>query len=194
MRALKIGLIVALTAVAQSGLADDFPKVRIETTAGSFVIELDGDRAPLTVANFLEYVNSGFYEGTVFHRIINGFVIQGGGYTANQEAKATRPPVLNESGNGLENRRMTVAMARTGDPHSADSQFYVNLADNLDLDPKPTRWGYTVFGRVVDGIEVIDEIGYRPTSPSGPFQNYPAAPVIIEKAVLLSAATEEPAQ
>jgi len=191
MRALIIGLSISILALAQTAIADDFPKVRIETTAGNFVIELDDSRAPLTVANFLQYVNDGFYEGTVFHRIINNFVIQGGGYTTNLEGKATKPPVPNESGNGLENRRMTVALARTGNPHSGDSQFYVNLGDNLDLDPKPTRWGYSVFGRVIEGIEVVDEIGYRPTQPNGPFQNYPAAPVIIERAVLLSAAGEE---
>jgi cyclophilin family peptidyl-prolyl cis-trans isomerase len=190
MRASIIGLGILFVALAQSATAAEFPRVRMETTAGNFVIELDDGRAPLTVANFLQYVNDGFYEGTVFHRIINNFVIQGGGYTANLEGKATQPPVPNESGNGLENRRMTVALARTGDPHSGDSQFYVNLGDNLDLDPKPTRWGYSVFGRVVEGIEVVDEIGYRPTQPNGPFQNYPAAPVIIERAVLLVAGEE----
>ena len=181
-------LTLSLMAWAQAALAADFPQVRFETTAGNFVIELDAARAPLTVENFLQYVNDGFYEGTVFHRIIANFVIQGGGYTPELEAKPTRGGVPNEAGNGLQNRRMTVAMARTNDPHSADSQFYINLADNVDLNPKPTRWGYTVFGRVIEGTEVIDEIGYRPTQPKEPFQNYPAAPVIIEKVVLLTPA------
>lgn len=166
--------------------AADYPKVRIETTAGDFVVELDDARAPLTVANFLQYVADDFYTGTVFHRVIGGFVIQGGGYTVKQEAKPTKPPVANESGNGLSNQRMTIAMARTGNPHSADAQFYINLGENIALDPKPTRWGYAVFGQVVEGQDVVDDIGYRPTSPQGQFDNMPAAPVIIERAVLLS--------
>lgn len=179
-------LTLTLFALWQGATAADFPQVRFETTAGNFVIELDDDRAPLTVANFLQYVNDGHYVGTVFHRIIANFVIQGGGYTPELEAKPTRNGIPNESGNGLQNRRMTVAMARTNKPHSADAQFYINLADNVDLDPKPTRWGYAVFGRVIEGMDVIDEIGYRPTQPKDPFQNYPAAPVIIEKAVLVT--------
>ena len=169
----------------QAAGAADHPRVRVETTAGNFTLELDDERAPLTVANFLQYVEEGYYEGTVFHRIVNGFVVQGGGYTVDLQPKPAREPVPNESGNGLSNRRMTVAMARTSEPHSADSQFYVNLADNLDLDPKPTRWGYAVFGKVIDGSEVIDDIGYRPTEPRGPFKAVPAVPVIIEKMVLL---------
>lgn len=195
MRALIIGLGISILALAQSAIAADFPQVRMETTAGNFVIELDESRAPLTVANFLQYVNDGFYEGTIFHRIINNFVIQGGGLTASFEPKATRPAIPNESGNGLQNRRMSVALARTGDPHSGDSQFYINLGNNADLDPKPTRWGYAVFGRIVEGIDVVDEIGYRPTGPGGPkdkdgrplFSDVPAAPVIIERAVLVTA-------
>ncbi|UCG71303.1 MAG: peptidylprolyl isomerase [Chromatiales bacterium] len=190
MRAGILTLLLTLMTWTQAATAADYPQVRFETTAGNFVIELDDDRAPLTVENFLQYVNDGFYEGTVFHRIIANFVIQGGGYTVELAAKPTRDGVPNESGNGLQNRRMTVAMARTNAPHSADSQFYINLADNVDLDPKPTRWGYTVFGRVIEGTEVIDEIGYRPTQPKEPFQNYPAAPVIIEKTVLLTPAKE----
>ena len=182
LTALTLTLVLAW---APAMMAADYPKVRFETTAGNFVVELDDDRAPLTTANFLQYVRDGSYVDTVFHRVIGNFVIQGGGYTANLEAKATREPVPNESGNGLQNRRMTVAMARTNEPHSADSQFYINLADNVDLDPKPTRWGYAVFGRVVEGSDVIDEIGYRPTEPKGPFQNYPAVPVIIEKTVIV---------
>lgn len=194
MRAFALVIAAALLAAAQDTVAAEFPKVRFETTAGNFVVELDDSRAPLTVANFLQYVQEGHYEGTVFHRIINNFVIQGGGYDIDLQPKPTRPPIPNESGNGLQNRRMTVAMARTGEPHSADSQFYVNLGDNLDLDPKPTRWGYAVFGRVVEGVNVVDEIGYRPTSPSGPFQNYPAAPVVIERVVLLADESEGPAE
>jgi cyclophilin family peptidyl-prolyl cis-trans isomerase len=192
MRSGLIALLTSVLAWPPLAAAGDFPQVRFETTAGNFVIELDDDRAPLTVANFMQYVKDGFYEGTVFHRVIANFVIQGGGYTVELEAKPTRGPVPNESGNGLQNRRLTVAMARTAEPHSADAQFYINLADNLDLDPKPTRWGYTVFGQVIDGAEVVDEIGYRPTEPKDPFQNYPAVPVIIERTVLVEPATAAP--
>jgi len=187
MRALLTTL-MGVTLIVTSSLAGaaDFSKVRVETTAGTFVIELDGNRAPLTVANFLQYVNDGFYDGTIFHRVVNSFVIQGGGYTVNHEAKETRPAVPNESGNGLSNDRLTVAMARTNDPHTADSQFYINLADNEALDPKPTRWGYTVFGRVIDGVDIVDEIGNRATSAKDQFQNLPTAPIIIERMTLVS--------
>lgn len=177
-------LIFGLT--AQPAVAADYPKVRVETTAGAFVLELDDARAPLSVANFLQYVREDYYTGTIFHRVINGFVIQGGGYTVKQEAKPGRPPIANESGNGLTNQRMTIAMARTNDPHSADSQFYINLGENVALDPKPTRWGYAVFGQVVEGEDVVDDIGHRATSPQGQFENLPAAPVIIERMVLLT--------
>ena len=175
------GLAAALLVFAGTALAADFPRVRIETTAGAFVVQLDDERAPLSVANFLRYVETDFYSGTIFHRIVGGFVIQGGGFTTDLTPKETQPPIPNESGNGLSNRRMTIAMARTGNPHSADSQFYINLADNLALDPKPTRWGYAVFGEVVSGEEIIDDIGYRATSPKGSFTNLPAVPVIIER-------------
>jgi len=187
MRALLTTL-MGVTLVIASSLAGaaDFSKVQVETTAGTFVIELDGNRAPLTVANFLQYVNDGFYDGTIFHRVVNSFVIQGGGYTADHEAKETRPAIANESGNGLSNERLSVAMARTNDPHTADSQFYINLADNDALDPKPTRWGYTVFGRVIDGIDVVDDIGNRATTAKAQFQNLPTAPIIIEHMTLVS--------
>lgn len=159
-----------------------FPLVRVQTSAGSFLVELDSNRAPLTVLNFLEYVDSGFYSDTVFHRVVGGFVIQGGGYDTEYRLKPTRKNIPNESGNGLSNRRGTLAMARTGDPHSADSQFYINLADNVGLDPMPTRWGYTVFGRVTEGMEVIDDIGYRATG-AGPIpeltRDVPREPIVI---------------
>jgi len=185
-------LITALLGLLTTpAVSADFPRVKFETTAGDFVVELDDARAPLTVANFLQYVEEGFYKGTIFHRVVSGFVVQGGGFTADLEPKPTRESVPNESGNGLSNRRLTIAMARTGDPHSADSQFYINLADNVALDPKPTRWGYTVFGRVVEGGDVIDDVGYRPTSPQGQFQNLPAAPVIVEQAYLVEAGGDE---
>jgi len=167
----------------------DYPRIAVETNVGNFVIELYTSRAPLTVVNFIQYVNSGFYEGTVFHRIVGGFVAQAGGYDIDYNLKPTAPTVPNESGNGLSNRRGFVAMARTGEPHSADSQFYINLTDNLALDPRPTRWGYTVFGQVVEGMEVIDEIGYVATGP-GPVpaltKDVPKEPIIITKMALLA--------
>ena len=177
-------LATAVLVFAGTAQAADFPRVRIETTAGAFVVQLDDERAPLSVANFLQYINSDFYADTIFHRVVSGFVIQGGGFNADLEPRQTQPPIPNESGNGLSNRRMTIAMARTAEPHSADSQFYINLADNTGLDPKPTRWGYAVFGEVVSGQEIIDDIGHRATSPKDAFQDLPAAPVIIERILI----------
>ncbi len=179
-------LIVAVSLGTEPSLASDTTRVRIETSAGEFIIQVDASRAPLTVANFLEYVRSGFYEGTVFHRVVNGFVIQGGGFAADLTLKPARAGIPNESGNGLTNRRGTVAMARTGEPHSADSQFYINLADNVALDPKPTRWGYAVFGEVVSGLEVVDEIGHRPTTLRNGMQDVPVESVVIRKASIVS--------
>lgn len=185
MKLIRISILgAALLACSGIAAAGDFPKARIETTAGSFTVQLDDERAPLSVANFLQYVESDFYTGTIFHRVVSGFVIQGGGFDADLESRKTGESIPNESGNGLSNRRMTIAMARTADPHSADSQFYINLADNTGLDPKPTRWGYAVFGEVISGADVVDDIGHRATSPKGSFQNLPAAPVIIERIVI----------
>jgi peptidyl-prolyl cis-trans isomerase A (cyclophilin A) len=161
------------------------PRVRVITTAGEFVIELDRGRAPLTVEAFLRYVTSGHYAGTVFHRVVPGFVAQAGGYTAALELKPTEDTVYNESGNGLSNLRGTVGLARANEPHSGTSQFYINLADNLDLNPRPTRWGYAVFGRVVEGMEVVDEIGHVPTGAGGEFdRNVPVTPITIERMIL----------
>lgn len=162
------------------------PQVRVFTTVGEFVIKLDRARAPLTVEAFLEYVTQGFYAGTVFHRVVQGFVAQGGGYTADLEPKATTGMVFNESGNGLSNLRGTVGLARANDPHSGTSQFYINLADNLDLNPRPTRWGYAVFGTIVEGMDVADEIGHRPTGAGGAFdRSVPVEPITIERVELL---------
>lgn len=164
----------------------DAKRVRVETSMGNFTIELDAARAPLTVANFLEYVRAGHYEGTIFHRVINNFVAQGGGYDEKLAEKPTRAKVPNESGNGLSNRRTTVGMARTGEPHSADAQFYINLADNPMLDPQPSRWGYTVFGVVVEGMDVVDAIGAVATGEVGPFdRDAPLKPVVIQRIVEL---------
>lgn len=161
-------------------------KVRVETNLGSFVIQLYPDRAPLTVENFLSYVEEGHYEGTIFHRVVHNFIAQGGGYTEDFVEKPTPRGVVNESGNGLSNLRGTVGMARTNDPHSATSQFYINLNDNLDLNPRPTRWGYAVFGSVIEGMEVVDQIGDRPTGSGGPFQrDVPVEPIVIQRMELI---------
>jgi peptidyl-prolyl cis-trans isomerase A (cyclophilin A) len=163
------------------------PHIEVVTSEGTFKLELDGKAAPLTVTNFLKLVDSGFYEGTVFHRIIPGFMAQGGGYTPGFKEKATTSSVPNESGNGLSNLRGTIAMARTGDPHSADAQFYINVADNAaNLDPDKRayrgRWGYTVFGIVIEGMEVVDAIVNAKSATNGPGgAPAPVVPIVIKK-------------
>jgi cyclophilin family peptidyl-prolyl cis-trans isomerase len=162
-------------------------RVRVTTNLGSFVIELQRDRAPLTVDNFLAYVRAGHYTNTLFHRVIANFVVQGGGVGLDYKAKPTLKPIPNEAGNGLKNLRGTVGLARASGPHTGDCQFYVNVADNGDLDPLPTRWGYAVFGHVVEGMEVVDRISVSPTGPMGPFkQDAPLAAVVIQKIELLA--------
>ncbi|MBV8974610.1 MAG: peptidylprolyl isomerase [Sinobacteraceae bacterium] len=181
---------------ASCGAAEPNTQVRVTTSMGEFVIEVRNDRAPLTAANFLRYVREGFYSNTLFHRVIANFVIQGGGHDATtQQLKPTHESVFNESGNGLQNKRGTVGLARGESPHSGNAQIYVNLVDNPDLDPVPTRWGYTVFGRVVQGMDVIEHIGETPTGAQGPFKSdAPLKPVIIEKMEIISgqAATAAP--
>jgi len=164
-------------------------RVRVVTSMGSFVIELNAERAPLTVANFLRYVDEGQYSGTIFHRVIASFVIQGGGYDTSYNLKSAPHKVVNESGNGLSNQRGTVGMARAADPHGADCQFFVNLADNAALDPNSTRWGYAVFGRVVEGMEVVDQIGNIATGARGPFkEDAPGKQIVIERVERVPAA------
>lgn len=190
--ALLAGLLLALVVLGGSARAADAPtQVRVSTNMGDFVIELGTERAPLTTANFLRYVREGFYSGTLFHRVVANFVIQGGGHdAATLKLKATHDSVFNESGNGLQNKRGTVGMARSEAPHSGNSQFYVNLVDNSDLDPVPTRWGYTVFGRVVQGMDVVDRIGETATGATGPFKSdAPLKPVIIEKIEIIGASS-----
>lgn len=161
-------------------------RARVTTNVGSFVIELDRGRAPLTVDAFVKYAKQNFYSGLIFHRVVAGFIAQAGGYTAELQQKATISSVPNESGNGLSNLRGTVGFARSNEPHSGTSQFYINLADNLDLNPRPTRWGYAVFGKVIEGMEVVDDIGHRPTGPGGPFdRNVPIQPITIERVEIL---------
>jgi peptidyl-prolyl cis-trans isomerase A (cyclophilin A)/peptidyl-prolyl cis-trans isomerase B (cyclophilin B) len=166
-------------------------RVLVTTNLGSFIIELQRDRAPLTVENFLGYVKSGHYTNTLFHRVVANFLIQGGGVGADYKGKPVLKPIPNEAGNGLKNLRGTVGLARASGPHSGDCQFFVNVADNADLDPLPTRWGYAVFGRVIEGMEVVDRISVSPTGPAGPFKaDAPLQPVIIQKVELLAAAAE----
>jgi cyclophilin family peptidyl-prolyl cis-trans isomerase len=181
MAALLVGVVSLVSAQSSSG-----PRVRVDTTLGSFTIELDPQRSPLTVASFLEYAKAGFYTDTVFHRVIGNFVVQGGGYDTKYVEKKTRAGSPNESGNGLSNRRGTVGLARTGEPHSGTAQFYVNLADNAALDPQPSRWGYTVFGRVVEGMNVVDDIGAVATGSVGPFdRDAPMQPILIKRVEVL---------
>lgn len=166
------------------------PKVLFKTTLGDITVELYPDKAPKTVENVLEYVRSGFYDGTIFHRVIGNFMIQGGGFTQDLKQKQTRAPVANEANNGLSNLRGTIAMARTGDPHSATAQFFINVVDNRNLDyvsdQSPMTWGYAVFGKVVSGLDVVDKIKAVQTGAQGPFRSdVPATAVVIEKAELV---------
>lgn len=161
------------------------PKVQMETTKGTVILELYPEKAPKTVENFLGYVNLGAYDNTIFHRVIKNFMNQGGGFTTLYTKKETNPPIINEADNGLKNKRGTIAMARTGDPHSATNQFFINTQDNVFLDHtgKNTReWGYAVFGSVISGMEVMDRIANLRTGPGGPFrQDVPQEQVIILK-------------
>jgi cyclophilin family peptidyl-prolyl cis-trans isomerase len=159
------------------------PHVRFETTEGTFVLELEGKRAPITVRNFLSLVDKGHFDGTIFHRVIPNFMIQGGGYTPDLKDQEPGNTIPNESGNGMSNTYGTIAMARTNDPHSANAQFFINVADNRRLDPSPNSWGYAVFGYVIEGMDVIDRIAMVKTGPAGRFRkDVPVVPVVIEKA------------
>ena len=160
--------------------------VEMTTSAGTLRIELDDAKAPASVENFLAYVGSGHYDGTVFHRVIKGFMIQGGGFEPGMKQKPTRTPIANEAGNGLKNLKYTLAMARTNDPHSATAQFFINAADNAFLDFKsesPQGWGYAVFGRVVAGTDVVDQIERAATGRKGFHDDVPVADVVIQKVV-----------
>jgi cyclophilin family peptidyl-prolyl cis-trans isomerase len=183
-------LVTSAAPAADQPPAQPAQQVRVSTNMGDFVIELMPDRAPLTVANFVRYVKEGYYSGTLIHRVVANFVIQGGGHSAaDLKLKAVHDPVNNEAGNGLQNKRGTVGLARGESAHSGNAQFYVNLVDNPDLDPLPTRWGYAVFGKIVQGMDVVDRIGVTPTGSSGPFKSdTPLKPVIINKVELLDGA------
>lgn len=163
-------------------------KVLLKTNQGDITLDLDATKAPKSVANFLQYVKSGHYDGTIFHRVINNFMIQGGGMTAGMKQKTTGTPIENEANNGLKNDRYTVAMARTSDPHSATAQFFININDNDFLNytaPNAQGWGYAVFGKVTDGMNVVDAIRKVKTGSSGFHQDVPTEDVVIEKATIL---------
>jgi cyclophilin family peptidyl-prolyl cis-trans isomerase len=156
--------------------------IQFETSKGNFTIELFTKEAPISAQNFLDYAKAGFFDGTIFHRVIPGFVIQGGGFTENMEQKKNNPPIENEAKNGLRNRRGTLSMARTNDINSATSQFFVNLVDNASLDHSPRSFGYAVFGRVVDGLDVIDAIAAVKTGRKGHHDDVPVEPVVVTAA------------
>ena len=167
--------------------AIDNPTVIINTNFGSITLELDAEKAPITVENFLSYANEGYYEGTVFHRVISHFMIQGGGMTEDLTPKPTAEPIKNEAHNGLSNVRGSIAMARTNNPDSATSQFFINVQDNLALNHGPTSPGYTVFGHVTEGMEVVDDIRFVETTSNPPYHDVPVEPVIIESVEVVSA-------
>jgi len=195
-------IFLGLAALVLSGTVaaqDAKPRVTLKTNQGDIVIEVDPVKAPKSAANFLQYAKDGYYDGTIFHRVINGFMIQGGGYTTELVSKpGLRAPVMNEADNGLTNAQYTVAMARTSDPHSGSSQFFINVNDNAALNftskADGRTWGYAVFGKVVSGTEVVDKIKVQPTSPfSAEFQNLPRPFVVVEKASVEEAAAVVPA-
>ena len=189
-----IGALLFAMAVPDDSAAAANPQVLVRTSAGEFVIELYPDKAPVTVENFLKYVNDGFYAGTIFHRVIANFMIQGGGFTKEMYSgamrpKTTREPIKLESKNGLRNDTGWVAMARTGDPNSATSQFFINTVDNAALNhPQPDGHGYAVFGRVVSGMEVVNKIRAVPTGSVGPYRDVPTEAVVIDSMAVVGAA------
>jgi peptidyl-prolyl cis-trans isomerase B (cyclophilin B) len=201
MRLLATGLMI-LTAMSFGSTAAEAPmtakapemtakntQVKLHTNLGDIVLRLDPVKAPLSTANFVDYVKEGFYNGTIFHRVIPGFMAQGGGFTQDFEQKSTHKPIQNEANNGLPNKRGSIAMARTSDPHSATAQFFINLADNGSLNhksPTPQGWGYAVFGEVVEGMDVVDAMAKIPTGRGGPMPtDVPQKPIIIEQATVL---------
>ena len=181
-----LSLLLLLSLWQVSFAANDVPsfaRIAVETTEGTFIIGLDGRRAPITVKNFLGLVKSGYYDGTIFHRVIPDFMIQGGGYNRDLDSKEPEGTIVNESGNGLTNLRGTVVMARQHEPHTAMAQFFINVVDNRALNPKADRWGYAVFGYVIEGMDVVDKISQMRTGPGGTFkQDVPVVPVIITRA------------
>ena len=177
----------SLSAQPPAPAAKPNPRVTLDTSKGKIVVELFPAKAPLTVANFLQYVKSGFYDGVIFHRVMPDFMVQTGGFTPDMKQKPTRGQIKNESTNGLSNERGTLSMARLTEPHTASSQFFINLKDNGGLDHSPRGWGYTVFGKVVEGMDVVDAIATVRTTTKGQHGDVPVEPVIIKKASMVAA-------
>jgi cyclophilin family peptidyl-prolyl cis-trans isomerase len=180
---LLILILLPFTALAQDKVPAH-PYIKFETTEGDIIVELDGRRAPITVANFLKLIDDGYFDGLIFHRVIPDFMIQSGAYTPGLILKETdEGMIFNESGNGLRNARGTIAMARTENPHSGKAQFFINLNDNKSLNPQPDNWGYAVFGYVIEGMDVADQIAAVPTGPQGSLpRDVPVIPIVIKKA------------
>ena len=178
-------LFAAALAFSQPLLAEGNPTAVLHTSQGDIQLELFAEQAPKSVENFLGYARSGFYDGTIFHRVISHFMIQGGGFTPDMEKKPTGEPIVNEATNGLSNKRGTIAMARTNHPHSATAQFFINVQDNINLDhtgeSNSRAWGYAVFGRVTEGMDVVDKIRFVQTTRTGPYSDVPVEPVVIER-------------
>ncbi len=185
---LMLFLFSTLSFATEKQMSDTQTKVKMTTSLGTIVIELDNAKAPVSAANFADYVKSGFYDGTIFHRVIPGFMAQGGGFDTSFNQKATQAPIKNEADNGLKNERGTLAMARTNAPNSATAQFFINYKDNGFLNhtsPTPSGWGYAVFGKVVEGMEVVDEMAKQPTGNRGMHQDVPKTDIVIEKAEIV---------
>ena len=188
-------IFAALALLLSYAAAAANPQVELGTSMGTIVLELDPAAAPKTVENFVQYVKDGHYNGTIFHRVIPGFMIQGGGFTPEMREKPTRGPIRNEAGNGLRNATGTLAMARTPDPHSASAQFFINVADNRSLDfraPTADGYGYAVFGKVIKGMDVVNRIVKVPTGRRGPHDDVPVKPVVIERARLVGDSSPAP--
>ncbi len=185
---LMLFLFSTLSFATENKMSDTQTKVKLTTSLGAIVIQLDNAKAPVSAVNFADYVKQGFYNGTIFHRVIPGFMAQGGGFDTTFEQKPTNAPIKNEADNGLKNKRGTLAMARTNDPNSATAQFFINYKDNSFLDhtsPSPSGWGYAVFGEVIEGMDVVDEMAKQPTGNRGGHQDVPKTDIVIEKAEIV---------
>ncbi|WP_020485082.1 peptidylprolyl isomerase [Methylomonas sp. MK1] len=192
MRAILVYLMLflfsTLSFATENKMSNTHSKVKLSTSLGDVVIQLEDEKAPVSAANFLAYVKQGFYSGTIFHRVIPGFMAQGGGFDSSFKQKETNAPIKNEADNGLKNKRGTLAMARTNDPHSATAQFFINYKDNSFLDhtsPSPSGWGYAVFGEVVEGMDVVDAMAKQATGNRGPHQDVPKTDIVIDKAEVI---------
>ncbi|MDX8129801.1 peptidylprolyl isomerase [Methylomonas sp. OY6] len=185
---LMLFLFSTLSFATENKMSNTHSKVKLTTSLGDVVIQLEDEKAPVSAANFLAYVKQGFYAGTIFHRVIPGFMAQGGGFDTSFKQKETNAPIKNEADNGLKNKRGTLAMARTNDPHSATAQFFINYKDNSFLDhtsPSPSGWGYAVFGEVIEGMDVVDAMAKQATGNRGPHQDVPKTDIVIEKAEVI---------